>query len=263
LPFVEYGCLPATLDLEATPAGGTYTYEWLINGSVIGTGATYQATFTDSGTHVVTLRTTNTENGASCVSERTLTPFGAIMAPQALGAASQPKVLINSSLQFTNTSNSFADSIFYTWYWDDGSPTDTVLNKAGQSYTFLEERDYNIVLAAYYAGDPVLESDPGCMDSIIIPVFVTSDTLAGIDFLTTEVNVYPNPASTQLNVEIDMSGDYTVSLTNINGQMVFTQANVVDDLQIDISDFTKGLYFITIIDNDGLLKAEERKIVIE
>ena len=99
------------------------------------------------------------------------------MAPQALGTASQTKVLINSSLQFTNTSNSFADSIFYTWYWDDGNPTDTVLSKAGQSYTFLEERDYNIVLGAYYAGDPVLESDPGCMDSIIIPVFVTSEVI--------------------------------------------------------------------------------------
>jgi hypothetical protein len=98
-------------------------------------------------------------------------------------------------------------------------------------------------------------------DTLVITM--SSDTAAGIDFLTTEVNVYPNPASTQLNVEIDMSGDYTVSLTNINGQMVFTQANVVDDLQIDISDFTKGLYFITIRDNDGVLKAEERKIVIE
>ena len=98
-------------------------------------------------------------------------------------------------------------------------------------------------------------------DTLVITM--SSDTAAGIDFLTTQVNVYPNPASTQLNVEIDMSGDYTVSLTNINGQMVFTQANVVDDLQIDISDFTKGLYFITIRDNDGVLKAEERKIVIE
>ena len=98
-------------------------------------------------------------------------------------------------------------------------------------------------------------------DTLVITM--SSDTAVGIDFLTTEVNVYPNPASTQLNVEIDMSGDYTVSLTNINGQMVFTQANVVDDLQIDISDFTQGLYFITITDNDGVLKAEERKIVIE
>ncbi len=98
-------------------------------------------------------------------------------------------------------------------------------------------------------------------DTLVITM--SSDTAAGIDFLTTEVNVYPNPASTQLNVEVDMSGDYTVSLTNINGQMVFTQANVVDDLQIDISDFTQGLYFITIRDNDGVLKAEERKIVIE
>ncbi len=100
------------------------------------------------------------------------------------------------------------------------------------------------------------------MDDTLV-ITMSSDTATGIDFLTTEVNVYPNPASTQLNVEIDMSGDYTVSLTNINGQMVFTQANVMSNIQIDISEFTKGLYFITIRDNDGVLKAEERKIVIE
>ena len=77
------------------------------------------------------------------------------------------------------------------------------------------------------------------------------------------ISLYPNPASTHLNLEIDMPGDYTVSLTNISGQMIFTQANILDDLQIDISDLTQGLYFISIRDNDGVLKAEERIIVIE
>jgi hypothetical protein len=37
----------------------------------------------------------------------------------------------------------------------------------------------------------------------------------------------------------------------------------MSNIQIDISEFTQGLYFITIRDNDGVLKAEERKIVIE
>ena len=60
-----------------------------------------------------------------------------------------------------------------------------------------------------------------------------------------------------------MSGNYTVSFSNISGQMIFLQSNILDNLQIDISNFTAGLYFITIRDNDGLLKAEERKIVIE
>ena len=98
-------------------------------------------------------------------------------------------------------------------------------------------------------------------DTLVITM--SSDTAAGIDFLTTEVNVYPNPASTALNIDIEMSGNYTVSLSNISGQMIFLQSNIVDNLQIDISNFTAGLYFITIRDNDGLLKAEERKIVIE
>ena len=254
LPFVEYGCLPATLDLEATPAGGTYTYEWLINGSVIGTGATYQATFTDSGTHVVTLRTTNTENGASCVSERTLTPFRAIMAPQALGSASQPKVLINSSLQFTNTSNSFADSIFYTWYWDDGNPIDTVLNKAGQSYTFLEERDYNIVLGAYYAGDPVLESDPGCMDSIIIPVFVTSEVIIHFPSAFSPLDL----ATVQNTSPCALDGDYhndcfgpigSLSARNVNS-FEFIVFNRYGDALFKTDDYTgrwDGTY------NDGTI----------
>ena len=61
-------------------------------------------------------------------------------------------------------------------------------------------------------------------DTLVITM--SSDTAVGIDFLTTEVNVYPNPASTQLNVVIDRSGDYTVSLTNINEQIVLVKLTV-------------------------------------
>ena len=98
-------------------------------------------------------------------------------------------------------------------------------------------------------------------DTLVITM--SSDISAGVGLLTTEVNVYPNPASTALNIDIEMSGNYTVSLSNISGQMIFLQSNILDNLQIDISNFTAGLYFITIRDNEGVLKAEERKIVIE
>jgi len=144
-----------------------------------------------------------------------------------------------------------------TEFFDTISVMDTTVTEVFDTISVM---DTNVVTVY----DTMLVMDTSLVtvhDTLVITM--SSDTAAGIDFLTTEVNVYPNPASTQLNVEIDMSGDYTVSLTNINGQMVFTQANVVDDLQIDISDFTKGLYFITIRDNDEVLKAEERKIVIE
>ena len=99
-------------------------------------------------------------------------------------------------------------------------------------------------------------------DTLVINMM--NDNSSGIEEgLTNLVKVYPNPTSSQLNVNFQLPGNYTVSLTNINGQMVFTQANVMSNIQIDISEFTKGLYFITIRDNDGVLKAEERKIVIK
>jgi hypothetical protein len=99
-------------------------------------------------------------------------------------------------------------------------------------------------------------------DTLVITMSNDSNA-TGINVITTEVKVYPNPASSQLNIVIDLAGDYTVSMSNINGQMVFTQANVVSNIQIDISEFNTGLYFIKIIDNNGNLKSEERKVVIE
>ena len=99
-------------------------------------------------------------------------------------------------------------------------------------------------------------------DTLIIRMGVT--TSSGLSqSLFNEVIVYPNPASELIVIEFDVEGDYQVILNNSSGQIVSLNNNVSNYLEIDISDFTKGLYFITIRDNDGVLKAEERKIVID
>jgi hypothetical protein len=99
-------------------------------------------------------------------------------------------------------------------------------------------------------------------DTLIIRMGVT--TSSGLSqSLFNEVIVYPNPASELIVIEFDVEGDYQIILNNLSGQIVSLNNNVSNYLEIDISDFTKGLYFITIRDNDGVLKAEERKIVIE
>ena len=99
-------------------------------------------------------------------------------------------------------------------------------------------------------------------DTLIIRMGVkTSSGLS--QSLFNEVIVYPNPASELIVIEFDVEGDYQVILNNSSGQIVSLNNNVSNYLEIDISDFTKGLYFITIRDNDGVLKAEERKIVID
>ena len=62
---------------------------------------------------------------------------------------------------------------------------------------------------------------------------------------------------------MDVSGNYQVILSNANGQILFIENNIIANTQIDISDYSIGLYYITIKDNQNLFTESQRKIVIE
>lgn len=84
-----------------------------------------------------------------------------------------------------------------------------------------------------------------CLDN-----FTTSDALAvGITEITTNennVSVYPNPASSQLNI-ISKNSIQFIYIYNHLGELVFqSEANLND-----ISALSNGIYFMKIIDNKG------------
>ncbi len=80
-------------------------------------------------------------------------------------------------------------------------------------------------------------------------------TPAGInDFTeTTEVNVYPNPASGQLTVQAGTSGSYSLVITDITGRNVYSSV-LPFTLQttVDVSGFTKGIYLIHVQSEHGI-----------
>ena len=60
------------------------------------------------------------------------------------------------------------------------------------------------------------------------------------------INVYPNPAQNNLNISIE-SGNYSVSIFNSLGKQVLLQ-NITEDVNINVSNLAKGLYFLKITD---------------
>ena len=81
--------------------------------------------------------------------------------------------------------------------------------------------------------------------------------LTGIDNLqlTNPVSVYPNPASSILNIECEEM--QRIDLYNADGQLVYTVKEPTSDLvQIDVSRYAAGQYFvkITLASNKSLTK---------
>lgn len=66
-----------------------------------------------------------------------------------------------------------------------------------------------------------------------------------------QITIYPNPVVDFLNVKCDneMKG---ISIINSAGQIVFKNKNVRNEIQIDLKEYSSGLYFIKINSFEGI-----------
>jgi len=66
---------------------------------------------------------------------------------------------------------------------------------------------------------------------------------------TNQINLYPNPTKTQLNIEVfGNTHDTQIKLTSLSGEEVFT---VPFSKTIDVSNVEQGMYLLTLIDKNG------------
>ena len=74
------------------------------------------------------------------------------------------------------------------------------------------------------------------------------------------VQVFPNPATDKINVLLSHKQEATITLHNLNGQVVKTQAAEFNSNIFDISELDKGLYFVEVISqNSKIIK----KLIVE
>jgi hypothetical protein len=64
-------------------------------------------------------------------------------------------------------------------------------------------------------------------------------------------SIYPNPVDDVLNIDIKTDGEKNISIINVLGQTLISEATNEQQLTIDLSGLDKGLYFINISSNQG------------
>jgi hypothetical protein len=83
---------------------------------------------------------------------------------------------------------------------------------------------------------------------------VTATTLGTASFFNQNFAVYPNPATTVLNINSKNNGALNqIEVTDLNGRTVKSiNANGVATTQINIADLTSGVYFLKVSSNEGV-----------
>lgn len=77
-----------------------------------------------------------------------------------------------------------------------------------------------------------------------------SSSLTNTDFKENQAFIYPNPASTYINIELENQIEARVTLLDLNGRTLQCSKIDINKSTIDISNLSAGVYFIQIANNN-------------
>ncbi|REJ80828.1 MAG: T9SS C-terminal target domain-containing protein [Bacteroidetes bacterium] len=225
-------CGAAMLTLTATATNPITWYDAATGGNVIGTGNTYQSTFS-----VTTTVYAQAFNG-TCPSNpipatATIHPVpNVVLGPDTIFLLTGQNTTLNAGPGYTN------------YLWNTGATSQTLLVTSSGVYN-------------------VTVTDPnGCtgMGSIVVN-YITGINEPGNEVLVT---VYPNPTSGKLNMQFKrFQGEMNIRIVNAVGQTVFTetlQGGAQAEREIDLSSEAIGVYYLRIFSNDVI---ETRTVIIQ
>ena len=82
----------------------------------------------------------------------------------------------------------------------------------------------------------------------------------GIEEIERQVNLYPNPASDKVIIEIAESSDLQLNLMDMHGRVVKKASCFSQRIELDISDLDKGIYFLQVAKDKTLMS---KKLIVE
>ncbi len=168
--------------------------------------------------------------------------FGGTDGPSVEFSVSNSTPATGETLTFTNTSENATE---YSWDFGDG----TTSTEENPMHVYQEEGTYLVTLSAV--------NGTGCTVTISEEIVVALSTNTEDQLLETSLNLYPNPTTGKLN--IDLGVNYQNPLTEI--RMVDLLGRTVrqltgnqiggNNLQIDMTDLDNGVYHLVFIANDA------------
>lgn len=148
----------------------------------------------------------------------------------------------------TTLPNSFGE-----WTVDDGSG-DAMISDMFYAYT-------PTVGTSYHVQGPVSFSyssykiEPRDNNDITVTTDIEENTAGN------NISVYPVPASDKLTISLGNANAVQLTLLSVDGREVLNTSTSERELNIDVSDFDAGIYFVKISDNERIIT--NKKIVIQ
>jgi hypothetical protein len=139
---------------------------------------------------------------------------------------------------FIGISKSVNSGVTWTTSFDDWNPPNNI------SYHNNDIEFATDTIGYALSGDNVLKTIDG-------------GTYIGVNELDNDslLRIYPNPTDGILKVSVVNASIDEIEIKNIMGQSVFSYKNVQNNkIDIDISDFSNGTYFIYVNDINGVLR---------
>jgi hypothetical protein len=206
-------CLGSSASLSIVLTGPTVTYQWKKDGINI-SGAT------DS-----TLNLTNVSS--SDAGNYTVDIFGGSCGTFSSQVAVLTVLALDSTVtQAGNTLTAVQSGANYTWV-DCNNGNQSIAGANGQSYTPSSNGSYAVIV-----------EQNGCSvtsNCLAITVVGLENVQAG------QFRVYPSPASTEINVELDKT--IAIRLVDVTGKLLL-ELNGSSIYRIDVTDLTPGMYII-------------------
>ncbi|MEA1874387.1 MAG: PKD domain-containing protein [Bacteroidota bacterium] len=164
--------------------------------------------------------------------------------PTAYFAVNDFELFLPEALAVFDNASLNAESCF--WSFGDGNSSDAV----NPYHYYAEEGNYQVSLIA---------SNPWCEDSFYeigseITVFgpTTISNIENLDF-----TLYPNPVHDVLKLTIIVPFKQ-IQVFNTRGELVYSEEEITQE--INVSDFSAGLYFVLIETEDDVIKSQFVKL---
>jgi len=199
------------------------------------------------GTFDVTLITVN-DNGTDTIVKSNYITVTENQSPVSNFMASDSSFAGGSYIDFLDLSTNNPTS--WTWFFDGGNPSFSTQQNPSQIF-YETFGSYDVTLIA--------ENSFG-VDTIVKPNYIEVTSSVGINNnIEKEITIYPNPTENTITVDLASTKlPVQLSLTDLSGRTI-QKLNAVDSkLIIDLSKFSKGVYFLKV---SSLAIQKEIKII--
>ncbi len=221
-------CPNITSNYSVTNVAGMF-YTWTLPTAWTGSSATNSITTTNNGVSGNISVTADNVCGSSSPSTIAVTVLPTTVANFTFNNGS-------NVVTFTNTSTNST-----SWVWDFGDAT-TTSTLQNPSHTYATNGTFNVMLIATNS----CNSDTIYQSVTIIGVGIN-------EVSNTMINVYPNPVKNILYITGLLNSDIedkTVSIVDVLGKTVLSTEVNSTKFAINVSGFSKGIYFVKI--NNGI-----------